>query len=207
MRTPKDLPALKGLPVIGSILEYRRDFLGLLKHVAQVGDLATFKIMGERFIMVNSPELLQELLVTHGHKLNKSQDSVDVLAPLGGHGLFNIEEKFFKQDRKLLAADFTPKAVEHYADLIVACVDDQLAAWEDGEEVAIGKAMVQLTVRIIGKVALGVDLLQESETLWETFTVAFDCMRDYMKEMLPLPRLFPRLLTSPTKRPPPNLTS
>jgi cytochrome P450 len=191
MQTLAQLPTLKGLPLVGSILEYRRDFLGLLRHVADQGDLATFKIMGEQLVLVNSPELLYQLLVEHGHKLNKSDDSLDASRPLAGHGLFNIEEKYHKQDRKLLAAEFTPKAVAQYGDLIIECVDDQLAGWQDGEEIPVGKAMVQLTVRLIGRIALGVDLLAESESLWKTFTVAFERMRDYMAEIVPLPLSFP----------------
>lgn len=191
MISPAELPALKGMPILGSILEYRRDFLGLLKQVAAVDDLATFKILGEQLILVNSPELLHELLITHGHKLNKSEDSLDASRPLAGHGLFNIEEKYHKQDRKLLAADFTPRAVTHYGNLINECVDDQINEWTDGQEILVGKAMVQLTVRIIGKIALGVDLLHESENLWKVFTVAFERMRDYMAELVPLPLSFP----------------
>ncbi len=177
--------------MVGSILEYRRDFLGLLRHVAERGDLATFSILGEQLVLINSPELLNQLLVEHGHKLNKSDDSLEASRPLAGHGLFNIEEKYHKQDRKLLAADFTPKAVTQYGGLVIECVDDQLAEWKDGEEIAIGKAMVQLTVRMIGRIALGVDLLHESESLWATFTVAFEKMRDYMAEIVPLPLSFP----------------
>ncbi len=191
MTTVDQLPRLKSLPFIGSIMEYRRDFLGLVLHVAEVGDLATFKIMGEQLVLVNSPELLHQLLVEHGHKLNKSDDSLDASRPLAGHGLFNIEEKYHKQDRKLLAADFTPRAVTQYGDLIISCVDDQLEEWQDGQEIAIGKSMVQLTVRMIGRIALGVDLLAESEHLWKTFTVAFERMRDYMGELVPLPLSFP----------------
>lgn len=191
MNSPAQLPALKGAPILGSIMEYRRDFLGLLKHVAAVGDLATFKILGEQLILVNSPELLHELLIENGHVLNKSDDSLDASRPLAGHGLFNIEEQYHKQDRKLLAADFTPRAVTHYGNLINECVDDQIGEWSDGEKILVGKAMVQLTVRIIGKIALGVDLLHESESLWKVFTVAFERMRDYMAELVPLPLSFP----------------
>lgn len=191
MRTPAELPALKGLPLIGSILEYRRDFLGMLRHLAELGDLSRFQIMGEQLILVNNPELLHQLLIEHGHKVNKSNDSIDASLPLAGHGLFNIEEKLHKQERKLLAADFTPKAIAQYSDLIIECVDEQIAGWQNGEEVAIGKAMVQLTVRIIGKIVLGVDLLHESESLWKVFTVAFERMRDYMAEILPVPLSFP----------------
>lgn len=191
MKTPAQLPALKGAPLLGSIMEYRRDFLGLLKHVAAVGDLATFKVLGEQLILVNSPELLHELLVVNGHKLNKSEDSLDASRPLFGHGLFNIEEKYHKQDRKLLAADFTPSAVSHYGKLIMECVDEQIDDWSDGETVLVGKSTMQLTVRIIGKIALGVDLLHESENLWKVFTVVIERMRDYLAELVPLPLSFP----------------
>ena len=191
MITPAQLPALKSAPLIGSILEYRRDFLGLLKRIAAVGDISTFKIMGEQLIFVNSPELIQELLVTNGHKLNKSNDSMDAALPLAGHGLFTIEEKYHKQDRKLLAADFTPKAVSQYGAMINECVDDLIDSWHDGQKVHIGKEMVQLTVRMIGRISLGVDLLEESEKLWSVFSVAFEEMRNYMRELLPIPLSFP----------------
>ena len=191
MRTPDQLPLLKGLPLIGSLLEYRRDFLGLLMHVAQLGPLSRFYVVGERLVFVNSTELIQQLLVENGHKLNKSHDSMDASMPLAGHGLFFVEEGHHKAERRLLAADFTPKAVTQYSALILECVDDMLAEWKDGQEIPIGKAMVQLTVRIIGKICLGVDLLAESESLWSTFTVAFECMRDYMTELVPLPLSFP----------------
>lgn len=191
MRTFKQLPVLPGAPLIGSILEYRRDFLGLLRHMAELGDLSSCVIMGQRIALVNHPDLLKELLVTHGHKLNKSRDSLDASVPLAGHGLFNIDEKYHTQDRKLLAADFTPSAVAHYSDLILDCTDDQLADFKSGDSMQLGKAMVQLTVRIIGKIALGVDLLSESESLWRTFTVAFERMREYMAEIIPLPLSFP----------------
>lgn len=191
MPSLQELPLLKSPPLIGSLLEYRRDFLGLLRHIAAEGDIVRFKIMGQQLVMINSPELIQELLVTNGHKLNKSKDFLDASAPLAGHGLFTIKEDLHKQDRKLMAADFTPKAVAKHAEMIVRCADEQIASWDDGQDVAIGKAMVELTVRVIGKVALGVDLLKSSETLWKTFTVAFEQMRGYLTEILPIPLSFP----------------
>lgn len=191
MITPAQLPVLKSPPLIGSILDYRRDFLGLLNKVAAVGDISTFKIMGQQLIFVNSPDLIQELLVSNGHKLNKSDDAMDAARPLAGHGLFTIEEKYHKQDRKLLAADFTPRAVSQYGALINECVDDLIDSWQDGQKVHIGKEMVQLTVRMIGRISLGVDLLEESEKLWSVFSVAFEEMRNYMRELLPIPLSFP----------------
>ncbi len=55
---PGSTPSLKkGVPIVESIFEYRRDFLGLLKKVAAVGDIATFEILGEQLVLVNNPDL------------------------------------------------------------------------------------------------------------------------------------------------------
>ena len=58
-----------------------------------------------------------------------------------------------------------PRAVSHYGDLINQCADAQIDGRRDGETILVGKEIVRLTVRIIGKLALGVDLVHESESL------------------------------------------
>lgn len=191
MSTPKELPTIPGLPLIGNILEYHHDLLGLFTKMAAHGDMAACKVVGQRLILVNSPALVHELLIDHAHQVQKSDEFMDAADPLVGHGLLTIKEADHKRERGLVASAFTPKAIEAYQDVVLECAEDFQKELKSGDEILIGREMMRVTLRIIGKIIFGVDLAGESAKLWQTFTVALSAMHQQLSALIPLPLSIP----------------
>lgn len=187
MPTLRDLTPIPGLPVIGSLLDYHRDALGLFTQMAAHGDLTTCSLMGQRLTLVNSPALVHSLLVEHGHKVQKSDEFMDAADLLVGHGLVTISEADHKRERGLVASAFTPAATESYADLVNRIADLSQQSFKDNDEIVLGREMMRITLRIIGQILFGVDLEGASARLWNTFTVALEAMHKQMSALIPLP--------------------
>src|SRR5207244_1431316 len=80
----------------------------------QYGDVSTFRVTGQRYVIINSPELAREILLTRAGEFWKGpalQNSKGIL----GDGLLTAEGETHRQARKLMQPSFHAKHVENYA--------------------------------------------------------------------------------------------
>src|SRR5262245_15248801 len=66
------IPAIRGLPVLGSALEFRRDRLGLLAQVAALGPIARYQLGPVPVHMVTDGALAHQILVEQADGFMKS---------------------------------------------------------------------------------------------------------------------------------------
>ena len=102
------VPAVRGLPFLGNMLEFRKDRLALHDLAAEVGPIARFQILHVPVYSVNDADLAHEVLVEKDASFKKSA-GLSFLMPLLGEGLLTSEGEVHKKHRKLLAPAFAPK--------------------------------------------------------------------------------------------------
>src|SRR3954463_8186285 len=99
-------PGPRGLPVIGSTLNYVVEPLSFLYRTAQTyGDLVHYRIGPYDIFLVNSPELIREVLVTHPRDFHKG-GGTEYLVHMLGQGLLTNEGESHLRQRRLVQPAF-----------------------------------------------------------------------------------------------------
>src|SRR5580698_8909961 len=112
------VPALPGMPVIGNLLAFRRDRLGIHDDASMLGPIARFNIAHIPIYTVADADIAHEVLVTKAASFAKSA-GLQYLAPVLGNGLLSAEGDVHKRHRKLLAPAFAPKRLANYGAVMV----------------------------------------------------------------------------------------
>jgi cytochrome P450 len=156
-------PGPKGLPFLGLALRVRRDPLGVLTRVArEYGDLVRFIVAGQERILINNPDLIEQVLVVQHSKFHKSELTRRVTGPLLGQGLLISEGEFWRRQRRLAQPAFHRSRINEYAAPMVECAEARIHEWRDGEVRDMAREMMQLTLVIAVRTLFGATLPGEA---------------------------------------------
>jgi cytochrome P450 len=189
---PVRVAELRGLPVLGKLLDFRRDRLGLHRQCAELGELVRVPMLHRTVWCVTSPELVHALLV--------EQEAAFVKAPglnvygrfLLGNGLLTSEREVNRARRRQLAPAFTPRRIAGYAAPMAALAERAAARLRPGQGVDVAEEMMRLTLAIVGKVLFDADIEGEAAVVGEALTEAMEFMIDSLTLPLPLAWPLPR---------------
>lgn len=159
----KTPPGPKGLPFLGLALQVRRDPLGVLTRVVREhGDLVRFIVAGQERILLNDPDLIEQVLVVQHAKFHKSELTRRVTGPLLGQGLLISEGDFWRRQRRLAQPAFHRSRINEYAAPMVECAEAHASAWKSGEVRDVAREMMQLTLVIAVRTLFGATLPGEA---------------------------------------------
>src|SRR5574338_665890 len=82
----RSIPPVPGWPLIGNLLKFRSDRLGLQEDAAKVGPIARVQLAHVPIYVVTDAEMAHEVLVAEAAKFKKSA-GIRFLKPLLGDGL------------------------------------------------------------------------------------------------------------------------
>jgi cytochrome P450 len=171
-------PGPAGLPMLGLLLEIRKDPLGTLQRMArEFGDVVSFRVLGKDRVLLNRPEYIQQLFLLQHAKLHKSQLTKMAVQPLLGDGLLISEGDFWRQQRRLAQPAFHKSRVNEYEPTMVECALQQTRKWRDGETRNMAEEMMQVTLEVAVQTLFGTSLAGESEKIGDAMTFL---MRHYL---------------------------
>jgi cytochrome P450 len=156
------------------------------------GDIAHFKVGREDVFLLNDPEMIKDVLVTHHQNFMKGR-GLEMTKRLLGDGLLTSEGEFHQRQRRLAQPAFHRQRIASYGTVMTGyCVRLQ-ERWQAGTVLDIAREMTRLTLVIVGKTLFDTDLEAEVEEisgaltnameLWSAFTLPFA----QLLEKLPLP--------------------
>ncbi|MBS2016280.1 MAG: cytochrome P450 [Deltaproteobacteria bacterium] len=187
---PKSPPRVKELPVVGSSLELIRDSLGFLDRVSREhGDVVEFHIPGQRILLFNHPDAIEQVLVAERDRLVKDKLTRELSLMLG-NGLLVSEGQFWRKQRKLAQPAFHRERIASYGDVMVHFAERAVEPWVDGEARDIHRDMMRLTLDIVAKTLFGVEIAEVARKIeWslEVLMDRFSGIGIYMPLALPLP--------------------
>ncbi|MCU0496325.1 MAG: cytochrome P450 [Anaerolineae bacterium] len=143
--------APKGHFLFGHAREMNRDTLGFLLNTLELGDLVQIKYGPFPLYIVNHPDLLHEVLVTHHEHYQKSDTTKRDLYPVVGEGLFTSEGELWKRQRKLAQPAFHTKRIAGYAEIMVNYTQRLIDEWQNDTVIDVEGSMAKLTMQIISK--------------------------------------------------------
>ncbi len=162
---------------LGHNRAFRRDRMGMLRLLSrEVSPLMRLRLPmpGTRAVAVNSPEVVQELLVENGKHFDKSDMLRFTLWNLAGEGLFTSNGELWRRQRRIMAPLFTPKALEAYAGDMIACTHRTVDRWRDDEPLELARETTHLTMGIAGKTLFDADTFTEGDEIGRALTTALE---------------------------------
>jgi cytochrome P450 len=170
-------------PGLGNPLEFFTD-------VARTyGDIASYRIGGEQLFLVNDPQLIKDILVTHQKNFTKSR-GLERTKRLLGNGLLTSEGAVHLRQRRLMQPAFHRDRIAGYGRTMVEYADRMRGAWTDGATLDIAREMNRLTLSIVGKTLFDADVESQAAAVGEALTGVIE---SFWMMMLPFADLLERL--------------
>ncbi|MBI2774259.1 MAG: cytochrome P450 [Chloroflexi bacterium] len=187
--------AVRARPLLDLLVRHRADPLGFLVRCAREdGDIVVFEMASRRLVVVNSPELVQEVLQRRHKEFLKAHGFETELVPWGrtilGHGLLVSEGEAWLRQRRLMHQAFERARMDSYGAVAAEATAALLAQWGPRER-DIYADMSRLTLEILARTLFGGDANESA--LYDAFRRVF-AYRDPSKG---LPYLLPEWVPTP----------
>jgi len=190
--SPSTIPRLRGLPLLGNLLEVRYNFLMFLLRLSrECGSIGTFRVGSRTILYLNSPELVHAVLVEHAYDFEKTPNMRTYMSPMVGNGLLTSENEFHKRQRKLAAPAFQHRRIATYADTMVNYANRFQDQWTDGQTIDVAYEMKRLTLWIACKTLFDVDVLGEAEELGQALNTALRHIRSDYSDLVHISHRWP----------------
>jgi cytochrome P450 len=192
--SPRSAPGPKGLPFLGSLPDLGRDVLGFFTQCAhQYGDIASFRLAAWPAMLLNHPDLVEDVLVKNHQNFIKHRFFWRHVEAIFGQGLLTSEGKFWHQQRRLAAPAFVGSRVNRYADTMVQSTERMLQYWQPGQVLDVHQEAMALTLQIAAKTLFDAetsqdvaDVSQAVDELMEQISVRFR-RPFWLPDAIPLP--------------------
>jgi cytochrome P450 len=157
------------LPLLGHFLTFNRDRPGFLTSLARdYGDVAEFRLGPDRFFLLNHPDYIRDVLITHQSNFHKGR-ALQRAKQLMGEGLVTSEEGFHLRQRRLMQPAFHRQRIAGYARVMVERADRIAGEWQDGAELEMRAEMTRLTLGIVCKVLFDAEADGDAVEVGEAF--------------------------------------
>ncbi|MEV6207278.1 cytochrome P450 [Kitasatospora sp. NPDC051914] len=144
--TPPHAPGR--LPVVGHVVPLLRDRLAFMQRLRDHGDVVQIRVGPRPVFVVNSPELVWEVLTAQSANFSKGR-LFDKLRLFGGSPLPIAEGRQHLQRRRLMQPAFHRERIDSYVDTMSTTAQDALRAWGDGARLDVLHEMQLMTQGIV----------------------------------------------------------
>jgi cytochrome P450 len=181
-------------PLFG-FLAFRRDPLSFLSSLARdYGDIVHFRMGPQHTYLLNHPDLVKDVLVTHQDAFMKGR-ALQRSKRLLGEGLLTSEGAYHRRQRRLAQPAFHRQRIEAYGATMIAYAARTSAQWHDGQTFDVAHEMMRLTLAIVAKTLFDADVEADAEEVGAAFTEIMSLFQMLMLpyseylEKLPLPAM------------------
>src|ERR1700743_1055285 len=124
-------------------------------------DAVGVRFRGRHLLLVVDPALVPGLLVEHAADTGKGPGMARTRHLLGD-GLLTSEGADHRRARRLIAPAFSPRRLTGYVDQFTERTAAHVAGWADGATVDMHQEMATLTLDMVGRTLLGIDLRERA---------------------------------------------
>jgi cytochrome P450 len=128
------------LPVVGHLHRLVRDPVGAMQRMREVGDVVRFDVGTLPVYLVNSPELLHQMLVTDTGSFVRGL-AYERTRPILGDGLATISGELHLRRRRMMLPSFHRNRLLGYLAVMRDQAEALTARWEDGATIAMDRAL------------------------------------------------------------------
>lgn len=155
------------------------------KTAQEFGDIAFFKLGPQGCYILNHPDYIKDVLVTHNRNFTKSR-GLERARIFLGEGLLTSEGDFHLRQRRLIQPAFHRKRIAAFGEVIVERTLRAIQAWKQGAEFDLAPEMSRLTLNIAGKTLFDAEVDSKADVIGQTLT---DLMEMFPRILLPFSEL------------------
>lgn len=152
----RPLPRISAWNGVARLRRMFRQPIDFMVELAAGGEVSPF--INNKSYFLNTPQLASEMVVSHAVDVERSTLDRGNLVPLVGESVLTVVEPSHRRQRKLLAPAFNHKRVMAYGETMAAIAERQQQSWEDGAEVELHEAMVQMTLEVVAQALFGASI-------------------------------------------------
>lgn len=180
-----------------NLFSIRRNPIKFLTNIAeQYGEIAYFKLGPQPVFLLNNPEHIRDVLITHNKSFMKGE-GLQRAKRLLGEGLLTSEGEFHLRQRRLAQPAFHRQRIAGYGATMAEYSARMRDGWKAGEERDIAREMMRLTLAIAGKTLFDADVETEADEIGDALSNAMD---SFNRLTLPFSQLLERLPLPGTRR-------
>jgi cytochrome P450 len=154
-------------------------------------------ILGFKVHVVLDPDHVQHVLLDNAANYAKPDIVRSLLDPIIGRGLLTSDGELWREQRRIVAASFSPAAVDAQCSMFVEAARGAMARWSDGEVRDMAAEATRTTMTVIALALFGGDPRLISETSMAHIAAAIEGFSE--ARMLALLRL-PQFPVTPKGR-------
>jgi cytochrome P450 len=172
----KPVPVLRGLPLLGNMLDFQRDRLAFLMKAAQYGEVVKYPIANIAFYQINHPEGIKRVLQDNNHNYIKGEmfDFVREVVD----GLLTLEGRPWLHQRRMMQPIFHRQHISKFGALFTQATRQMLNRWqtwaESGEEIELTGEMTHLTMEIVTRALFGSAVVDEQNRISQAITTTLN---------------------------------
>ncbi|MFI1657111.1 cytochrome P450 [Streptomyces sp. NPDC020472] len=174
--TGTEAPELAGNPLLGSMLDLKRDSLGtFLRARREHGDVVKIAAgpPGIRATIygVFSAEGAQQVLAGESANFRKDNAFYQEIRESFGNGLLTSQDEDYLRQRRLVQPLFTKRRVDGYAAAVAAEITTLIGEWQDDEAdtVDVLHEMTRFALRAVARILFGTDVDAAVEIVERSF--------------------------------------
>lgn len=153
-----------GLFGIKNILKFQRNTLDFVSETGiQYGDMAYLRLGPYRAYLINSPELIRQVLVKDAANYRKLPIQTKIMSQVEGNGILVSDGPHWKKHRQLLNPAFQAKRMDCYGMLAVEYSLKMMENWDQQLEFEVLEGMTNLSLLVMADSFFGVDLSNEAD--------------------------------------------
>ena len=189
----KPVPRVPGHPILGHLSSFRNDRIGtMLRFGASHPEIVEVSMgIVRRLVVISSPTLANEVLVTKQSSFVKAPGLAVFLKPVLGEGLLTSERAVHERQRRLLAPAFAPRRIASYADTMAERTQRFVSKLRDGEPIDVADAMMRLTFEIVGKALFDAEVVGDADAVGDALTTAMEVAIGQLGSVVPVPPMIP----------------
>ncbi|MFJ9850825.1 cytochrome P450 [Streptomyces sp. NPDC101150] len=157
-------PGPAGRPLLGSMLDLRRDSLGtFLQARREHGEVVRLQAgppgLRSVFHAVFAPQGVQQVLASEAANFRKDHPLYEEVRQSFGNGLLTSQDTDYLRQRRLVQPLFTKRRVDGYATAVTSEADAVAARWRtaDGGVVDLVREMNRLALCTVSRILFGTD--------------------------------------------------
>ncbi|MFI9049138.1 cytochrome P450 [Streptomyces sp. NPDC053427] len=187
-------PGPAGLPLLGSLLDLRRDSLGTFLRARRThGEVVRLQAgppgLRSVFHAVFAPEGVQQVLASEAAGFRKDHPLYEEVRQSFGNGLLTSQDSDYLRQRRLVQPLFTKRRVDGYAGAVTAEAGAVAARWRtaDGGTVDLVREMNRLALGTVSRILFGTDAAAAADAIDRCAPVinAYVVSRAYVPVKLP----------------------
>ena len=151
----------------------RTSVYGWSERAFEIGYLKR-DILGFRVHILLDPDLIQHVLLDNSGNYAKPDIVKSLLDPIIGRGLLTADAELWREQRRIVAATFSPAAVEAQRAMFVEAARAAMAHWTDGERRDMAAAATSTTMTVIALALFGGDPRLISKTSMNHIAAAIE---------------------------------